>query len=240
MSLRAQLAKALLSSEKALRTSLESSAHRHLGNVATTVYASPYRTQATILRASAQHSRMFEQDARVIIIDGRKRARDTSLLLTGGLFAGLALGSADDLDEARSDLAARGLAQRFAGISVASFGAWLLSGKPSPSSALVLARRRIPSAVELTGSTENAHAFSDTFERIAANRNALGYLVEFEWDASHDSRTCSVCSSMNGEVTEGGVFRNGLWPGSVHPRCRCFAFPTTITMRQAERLARSA
>ena len=229
--IREQLSRALLATERQMRVELERAARGHMRDLFIAMgESSP--GPATLYRSVARQSRAFEADARGAILAGRGRARDASLLLVSALFAGASLGAMNEVDNARAELAARGLAQSFAGIAAGTFGAWLLSGKPAPALAIPQALRRFPSSVERTASTENSNAFNGALREVSgANLNAR--LVEWEWDAALDRRTCSVCRDMHGVVTEGGSFRGGLWPGSVHPRCRCLAYPLMNRWRSA-------
>jgi len=217
-----------------MRVELEAAAKNHLRSLYIATGESAPGANG-LYRAVSRQSRAFEAESRGIILAGRGRARDTSLLLVSALTAGMALGAVDDLDNARAELAARGLAQAFSGVSIGTFGAWLLSGKPAPAKAIPDAFRRIPSAVERTASTENSNAFNGSLRLVAANLNAQG--LDWEWDAALDKRTCSVCRDLHGSVTVNGAFRDGLWPGSVHPRCRCIAWPKTTIRAQARTAA---
>ena len=52
--------------------------------------------------------------------------------------------------------------------------------------------------------------------------------VVLTWNATFDN-TCPVCANMHGTLADAeGRFPGGLWPGSVHPNCRCYTSTTLV------------
>lgn len=65
--------------------------------------------------------------------------------------------------------------------------------------------------------------YVDAANDIVRSTRANANLLVLEWVAVLDRRTCETCSSFDGHTTGVGEDFDGLMPGFVHARCRCFA-----------------
>lgn len=83
--------------------------------------------------------------------------------------------------------------------------------------------------------TESAHA--------AAEATARGYqetgVSEYQFDASLDLKTCSICGAMDGMTFKTSERETGVNYPPVHPRCRCTTVPVTEFDAGGQRAARN-
>lgn len=96
--------------------------------------------------------------------------------------------------------------------------------------------------VELIAATEAPHAFAEERRRIEYrivrdDPTLAGVLIK-TWNA-HLDRVCPVCRKLHKQSRPWGIdFTDGMVPGQVHPRCRCYSsyLPIPIVLPGSRRL----
>lgn len=81
----------------------------------------------------------------------------------------------------------------------------------------------LKSRAETIAITEANTAAQAARERVALGYVQAGAIIEGEWEAERDKRTCDFCSSLDGATRLVGKtdYPGNAEPGHVHPRCRC-------------------
>jgi len=161
---------------------------------------------------------------------GRQLSRDIARgALSGQLGIALAGGGTTTLwqDMSRASAIARAqaadIARRAASAEGDALGRW------------TKALRETNWRASLAASTEPWHAAAAERERSATEAQAqTGVRLEKRWNAERDKFTCLECIEMDGQqVPLHEDFPDGLTPGGVHSRCRCWTQIVEVGLRKA-------
>jgi len=88
--------------------------------------------------------------------------------------------------------------------------------------ALSTLRSRADTAAISESAMGITHGFMAEAKAIAKSVGASVSWLVLEWVAELDRRTCATCSGMDGVTAPIGGDFDGLLPGFVHGRCRCY------------------
>ena len=171
------------------------------------------------------------------VFNGRRRSRvasfDSLLGERGDHRHGLSLSDVGFGEQRRAHQIARRFGDHWGRAAAAA-----IDEGESLANAPRVAARRQRSRLQMTVITENARAFNEERVRQSRSLPLSRDLMTFKyWNAKLDKRTCSVCSSADGELVRADEpFSEGT-PGLVHPRCRCIAHFILLPASAQGRLA---